>query len=185
MKQYAVLSAETHLFFARIMKEHALFLQAGFPCKEEAWIRTADWYREHFEDLLREVLKISEGLVREEVTESCELVTKFTVPAEQRTQALSGIVVDSRISEAERKLREGCREEKDRETAEKFRELNEKAVWLLDGLIDFKQGILDMVRKGKAFQCELPVFDRAYHTGGKAVSGCSQHASSRRAGIGA
>ncbi len=36
MDLYAVLSIETHLFFARIMKEHALFLEAGFPGKNEA-----------------------------------------------------------------------------------------------------------------------------------------------------
>lgn len=29
------------LFFSRIMKEHALFLEAGFPCKEKAWIPRA------------------------------------------------------------------------------------------------------------------------------------------------
>lgn len=34
MKDYVTLSIETHLFFARIMKEHALFLEAGFPCCE-------------------------------------------------------------------------------------------------------------------------------------------------------
>ena len=53
MDNYVVLSIETHLFFARIMKEHALFLEAGFPCKEEKWIQKADWFREQFEDLCR------------------------------------------------------------------------------------------------------------------------------------
>ena len=31
MREYVTTSLETHLFFGRIMKEHALFLQAGFP----------------------------------------------------------------------------------------------------------------------------------------------------------
>ncbi len=44
MENYVILSIETHLFFARIMKEHALFLEAGFPCKEEEWIKRADWF---------------------------------------------------------------------------------------------------------------------------------------------
>lgn len=42
MRNYASLSIETHLFFARIMKEHALFLEAGFPCKDIDWIQSAD-----------------------------------------------------------------------------------------------------------------------------------------------
>ena len=42
MENYVILSIETHLFFSRFMKEHALFLEAGFPCKEEEWIKRAD-----------------------------------------------------------------------------------------------------------------------------------------------
>ena len=34
MEKYVRASLETHLFFGRIMKEHALFLQAGFPAGE-------------------------------------------------------------------------------------------------------------------------------------------------------
>lgn len=63
MENYVILSIETHLFFARIMKEHALFLEAGFPCKEEEWIKRADWFREQFENLLRDTLSISDGRI--------------------------------------------------------------------------------------------------------------------------
>lgn len=157
MEQYAVLSIETHLFFARIMKEHALFLEAGFPGKNEAWIQTADWYRKHFEDLLREVMDLSEGLVRDNVAESCELATKFTLPAERRTQELSGISIDSRITQRERNRKRDCAESVDQERLQKIREINERAVWLLNGLIDFKQGILDMVRKGKLYNANYPL----------------------------
>lgn len=33
MKEYVTILLETHLFFGRIMKEHPLFLPAGFPAK--------------------------------------------------------------------------------------------------------------------------------------------------------
>lgn len=42
MKEYVTSSLETHLFFGRIMKEHALFLQAGFPAGETAYRSRAD-----------------------------------------------------------------------------------------------------------------------------------------------
>ena len=32
-QKYVILSLELHLFFSRIMKEHALFLEAGFTNK--------------------------------------------------------------------------------------------------------------------------------------------------------
>lgn len=85
MESYATLSLETHLFFARIMKEHALFLEAGFPCKEEKWIERADSFRQQFEDLLRDTVQISDRRVNHEILKSGELVTEFTIPAENRT----------------------------------------------------------------------------------------------------
>ena len=63
MNNYVMLSLETHLFFSRIMKEHSLFLMAGFPSKNDDSIKNADWYREKVEDLLRQVLQMSEGVV--------------------------------------------------------------------------------------------------------------------------
>lgn len=63
IQNYIALSLETHLFFSRIMKEHSLFLEAGFPCKDNGWINQADYFRQQFEELLSEVVKISSGRV--------------------------------------------------------------------------------------------------------------------------
>lgn len=82
MSDYIKLSLETHLFFARIMKEHALFLEAGFPCVNQTWIRRADWFKQQFENLLRDVVQISDGRVSRELLSSGEIVTEFTIPAE-------------------------------------------------------------------------------------------------------
>lgn len=61
MQDYVRISLETHLFFARIMKEHSLFLQAGFVGKDRGWIRRADFFRHEFENLLRQTVWISDG----------------------------------------------------------------------------------------------------------------------------
>lgn len=78
MKEYVTLSLETHLFFGRIMKEHSLFLMAGFPGKETEYIKRADWFREAFEDGLRKTVILADGVVREPVLNSGEIVTEFT-----------------------------------------------------------------------------------------------------------
>lgn len=64
------------------MKEHSLFLEAGFPCKNHIWIRKADWFRKQFENLLLKALRISTGNIHGSILDSNELVTEFTVPAE-------------------------------------------------------------------------------------------------------
>ena len=104
MNDYVKLSLETHLFFARIMKEHSLFLMAGFPSKDSDYIKKADWYREKFEDLLRQVVQLSNGVVRENVLESGEITTEYTKEAERHTNCLTGIPIDTTITESERKL---------------------------------------------------------------------------------
>ncbi len=104
MEKYVSISIETHLFFSRIMKEHALFLEAGFPCQETEWIRKAEWFRKQFEEILRQALRMSGGRVRADILDSQEIVTRFTIPAEKRTVRLTGIPIDSNISAAEQQL---------------------------------------------------------------------------------
>lgn len=159
MGNFVSFSLETHLFFARIMREHAFFLEAGFPCTNEAWIKEGDWFREQFENLLRDVVAISDRRVSEGVIRSGELVTEFTIPAEIRTGNLSGVAFDRAISEAEHRLRSGCMEE-DEEFVRTVRQINARSLWLLDGLISFKEGILREVGKGCLFNANYPLLIR-------------------------
>ncbi|MBP3476915.1 MAG: DUF2935 domain-containing protein [Lachnospiraceae bacterium] len=181
MRDYATLSIETHLFFARIMKEHALFLEAGFPCCEKEWIEEAEHFRKDFEELLRDTLKIAEGNVHEPILNSNELVTEFTIPAEERTESLSGIPIDSEISRKTHALCDkcgekrdvslrcgcsneedfsthcGCNDEKDCVLHRQAEELNERAHKLLDGLIRFKERILCKMKDGQLYTSNYPL----------------------------
>ncbi len=157
MENYAVLSLETHLFFARIMKEHALFLAAGFPCTEEDWIEKAHWYREQFEELLREVTELGDGRVNVHITKSGEMVTEHTVPAERRTEQLSGIPINSDISQKQLGLCAGSEGRNWREIAGIVHRINEKARELLNGFIDYKESILDEVAKCRLFNGNYPL----------------------------
>lgn len=113
MKDFVEIALETHLFFARIMKEHAIFLQAGFPCKNKEWIKRAEYYQEEFGEILKQVLEISDGRVDRMVLKSRELVTEFTIPAEKVTQHLTGIPINCGLTALEGKLRPGCGMEED------------------------------------------------------------------------
>lgn len=157
MENYVTLSIETHLFFARIMKEHSLFLEAGFPCKEEEWIKKADWFRQQFENLLRDTLNIGNGRVNRFILESNELVTEFTIPAEKRTECLSGIPIDSELSSAAQNLRSVCTREDFRRMVPMIHRLNQRALQLLNGLIDFKEDILREVGNGNLFTTNYPL----------------------------
>lgn len=141
-RNYVSVSLETHLFFCRIMKEHSLFLMAGFPAKNIEYVKKADWYRQQFEMLLWEVVTLADARIREDVLCSGEIVTGFTACAEQRTQFLTGIDIDRRITEAEKNLRAGCPCEEKASVAGMVRKINQKALWLVRGLIEFKEKII-------------------------------------------
>lgn len=156
MADYVMLSLETHLFFARIMKEHSLFLEAGFPCKEKEWIQKADWFKKQFEEILCQVIKLGDGRVGYAILKSGELTTEFTLDAEKKTERLSGISINTELTAAEEKLRAGCRGE-DRELNRKIYMLNEQTISLISGLIDFKEAILRKMKAGQIFNANYPL----------------------------
>ena len=157
MENYATLSLETHLFFARIMKEHGLFLEAGFVCADKTWIEKADWFRRQFEELLRDTVQLANRRVNSWILDSQELVTEFTIPAEECTEKLSGVLIDSGISRQEKALRPGQRIQVDRELVRAVDELNRRALRLLNQFIEFKKSILREVGNGRLFTVNYPL----------------------------
>lgn len=77
MKNYIKSSLELHIFFARIMKEHSLFLQAGFMPISNDYICEAQWYKGEFEKLLSEAVKLSNCRIDQNILNSDEIVTRI------------------------------------------------------------------------------------------------------------
>lgn len=157
MKDYVRISLETHLFFARIMKEHSLFLQAGFVAKDAEWIRKAERFRNEFEELLRRTVQMSNHMVSRHVLQSEELATRYTIDAERKTSELSGIPIDSRITRAELELRSGRDFTVTREMVQRVNRLNERALSLVNGLIEFKERLLREVKECRMFTANYPL----------------------------
>ena len=157
MKKYITTSLETHLFFGRIMKEHALFLQAGFPAGEMAYINKANWYRAELEKVLWQTVRLADGTVGKDVLCSGEVFTEFTVMAEQQTGRLTKIPIDFRITQAEKTLQAGCGECGDGRMALQIRQLNQRVLGLLRGLIMFKEKILQQVTSCRLFTANYPL----------------------------
>ena len=151
MREYVTLSLETHLFFGRIMKEHSLFLLAGFPAKETEFIQRADQFREEFEDGLRRTVKLADGIVSKSVLNSGEIVTEFTKKAECQTKNLTGIPIDIKITETEERICAGSRVTVNREIVSRVRMLNRQILRSLNGLIAFKEEILREVRRCRLY----------------------------------
>lgn len=157
MHKFVTLSLELHLFFARIMKEHAFFLEIGFMPKDTHFKKQADWYKTQFERLLEDVVCMSNGFIRENVLESGEIVTQYTHDVEVKTQCLTGVKLNTNITLME----EGLFSKKNifipHGMDEKVDCINQRAIKLLDGLIRFKEKLLHEVRNCCVFTANYPL----------------------------
>lgn len=156
--RFIVRSLELHLFFARIMKEHSLFLRAGFTPAAPAYAEKAEFYMKEFEKLLSQAVSLSGGMVGDPVLCSGEVVTEFTSLAEKQTECLTGIPIDKEITS-----RTLCLKGRESacgnfaEVACKVRQMNRTALKLLDGLIELKESILKCVAQGDLFTMNYPL----------------------------
>lgn len=155
--QYAVLSLELHLFFARIMKEHSLFLKAGFAPVDAAFIKEAEFYKNEFENVLMRAVRLGDGIIRCNVLNSGELFTEFTSRAEQQTERFTGISINRSITSREMWLRCGDGMNIGNEKCRAVGDLNRYALRCLNGLISLKERALNRVLNCQMFTMNYPL----------------------------
>lgn len=156
-QKYVILSLELHLFFSRIMKEHSLFLEAGFTPKDSNLAKEADHYKREFEKLLLYTVSASNGIIRPDVLESGEIVTDYTLSTEQKTQNLTGIEINQNITSSESRLHSGRNPQVSFEMVDYVKKLNSNAKKLLNGLISFKRRLLNEVLSCNLFTTNYPL----------------------------
>jgi len=149
-------SLELHLFFGRIMKEHSIFLEAGFVAKDAAFAQQADMFKCQFAEILQEAVILANGVVSEETLYSGEAITDKTLRAEQITEELSGITIESGITNEEFGLTPNAGINPTQLEAQ-VTSLNKKAIGLTKALVQFKTNILDGMLQCKLFTFNFPL----------------------------
>ncbi len=149
-------SLETNLFFLRIMKEHMLFMEAGFVCKDVHLIQQAECLKNAANALLAEAVCLANGVISREAVASQEFVTDNTLAAEQKTQNLSGIPIDTNLTRAELALMgNGNLYSPQLESAVYC--LNQKAIALSARVIQFKGIVINAVLSCNIFTTLFPL----------------------------
>lgn len=159
-QEYIVSSLELHLFFARIMKEHSLFLKVGFLPPGAGLAREGERFLRQFEALLSRAITLSNRVVRRRVLDSGEIVTGFTDCAEQQTQRLTGTFIDRDLTARELHLAgRDCTDNLrvSRNLAAQVRQLNRDGLSLVDRLIDYKMRLLRQINRCSLFTVNYPL----------------------------
>lgn len=150
-------SLETHLFFARIMKEHSFFLEVGFTPRDMNFSQQADDFRREFDRLLGDVVSLSNGVVSPGVLQSGEVITPYTLEAERASTYFTGIRIPIDLTQAEAGLMGGGLKEINPMLEQSVFQINQKAMSLISGLIHFKSTILSNVLACKMFTVNYPL----------------------------
>ncbi|MGE5614935.1 MAG: DUF2935 domain-containing protein [Bacillota bacterium] len=150
-------SLDLHLFFGRIMKEHSFFLEAGFTPKDANFVQQADAFRMAFDGLLGETVSLANGIASPAVLQSGEVITPYTLNAEMATSFFTGVRIPTELTQAEAGLSGGGMIAVSPMLEQRVFMLNQKAIGLVAGLINFKTTLLSNVLTCKMFTFNYPL----------------------------
>jgi hypothetical protein len=138
------------------MKEHSIFLEAGFAQKDKNLADRADGFKKGFDNLLMQTIAIANNIVSPKAMESGQFVTPFTAQAERLTSYLTGIPIDSNITVSERSMIPADGAPKLAGTDAKIKAINEEARRMTGELKDFKKKLLSDAVNCRIFTTNYP-----------------------------
>lgn len=137
------ISLEINLFFQRIMKEHMFFVETGFPYTNPSYAERANILKMSFEEILLETVQLANGAVSDAVLKSNELVTPYTLDAEELTSNATKASINFDITVAELNLMSDPNFVYTQWLEDALYNINMRSINILGEIIAFKKQILN------------------------------------------
>lgn len=151
-------SLQLNLFFLRIMKEHAFFLEAAFVPKDTDLINQAEAFKNEFTKLLSHAISLADGVIPRMSLNSNEIVTKYTMDAEKATEFYTGISIDSSLTSREMALSSGINSNRNTPSlTDHIYNLNNDSIKSTSMIIQFKTILLKNVLSCRLFTNTYPL----------------------------
>ena len=154
-EEFVRVSFEANLFFQRIMKEHLFFIEINLQPVAPAYIMEAKVLRHNFERLMSETVYYANGVISEEAIKSNELVTPYTLRAEELSSNLTGAAIDTDITRAEARL-SGSQKRNLSEWFGIASRINNKSLILAEETLQYKKRLEDHVNNCRIFLTLYP-----------------------------
>lgn len=150
------LSLNLHLFFDRIMKEHAIFIEASLPEKNKKIKKIANEFQLAFADLLNQTIDLTKNL-KINLSNELEWITQNTKLAEEKTIQLTGIKIQTNLTEKEQELiKNQIKNQNKKISMRNIEILNKQTLAVLNNFIGYKQQLLTEVLNGKVYTTNYP-----------------------------
>lgn len=150
-EQFVKNSLELNLFFLRIMKEHLIFVSAFLMPKDAYLMDDINTLKSNLEKLLGHTIMLSRGVISPAVDETGDIVTKYTLKAEDATEFYTGLPIDTRFTKAELALPKFNSMGTTKGLIEKVFSLNQKIMDVMNVVIKIKSTLKENVFKCKMF----------------------------------
>jgi Protein of unknown function (DUF2935). len=139
------------------MKEHSFFLEIGFTPRDSNFSKTADDFRMTFDQILREAISLSDGVVGPIFLDSGEVITPYTLKAEEASVFYTGVPINTELTKMEGNLSEGRPNDLNAMLVQRVSMLNHRVMDLVDELIRFKTRILSDITSCNMFTVNYPL----------------------------
>jgi hypothetical protein len=139
------------------MKEHIIFAAPALPPKNDDLTAKLIEMKGSFERLLDRTVDMSLGIVSPVALASGELVTNFTLPADEATKSLTGIPIDMSITKKQLGMRGDNNPGNISPMVGKVSELNKEIIGLMNTALTGQENLLKDVLSCKAFSYIFPL----------------------------
>lgn len=155
--EYVTHSIRTNLFFLRIIKEHLLFTIAAFTQRDKGMIPQITESVDKLEDLLKETIRLANGVIAPQAIMMGDIITPYTLQAEMATQYLTGIRINTDITRMEEALMNNTVSAQNPMLVRSVNMLNQRIIVTLKSVIQAKKAILNNVLSCKMFTSIYPL----------------------------
>lgn len=150
-KEFFIQSLRDHLYYLRTIRGFCITIELSFYKNNEEYIEIAENFSSKCDELGREAISYTGGLVSKEALNNNIYVTEFSLPCEKLTEKLFGISIDTSFTEDELRLQAGINENINKELIEKIKELNKKALTFAKNFSTFCVEIRDKIDSNELF----------------------------------
>lgn len=141
--EYIQQSIEYNLFWVRIMKEHAIFIEGSVPPPLAHVAQQAEHFKQQFAVLLAETIRHAGGIVPMRTLQSGQYYTRFTEAAEHTVHRLTGIAADAYLTQMEYNIEPRTAAQPAPETEQSVQQLNGYILNMVNAFAGFKSDLLN------------------------------------------
>ena len=150
-REFYIQSLRDHLYYLRTIRGFCITIELSFYKNNEEYISIAEDFSRKSEELSKEAISYTGGLISNEALKNNIYVSEYTLPCEELTEKLFGIFIDTTITKEELNFREGINQNINSELINNIKILNNKALTFAKNFKMFCNDIKEKLDSNKLF----------------------------------